>query len=176
MKRSGKFYPGWKMTWDQHSAYFRLLESADRANGKITAADKEEMRKLIHIRAFGIPISAKVIDHMKMFDDFKAECLAWSQPANVDAQKYQVDMPLIRLRHGILEKFDSPTILGLLHSARFKRDSLDDLNDMNEKDLTDLRNTLCARTAGEVAVPVESDLAGEEQAEDAPVEREGVPF
>lgn len=176
MKRTGKYYPGWKMTWDQHSAYFRLLEGAYRAQGKTAAADKEDMRKLIHTRAFGSPISAKVIDHMKMFDDFKAECLAWSQPTNVAAQKRQVEMPLIRLRHGILEKFDSPTILGLLRSARFKRKSLDDLDDMNEKDLTDLRNTLCARTAGEVAVPVESDLDGEEQSEDAPVEREGVPF
>jgi hypothetical protein len=166
MKRTGKFYPGWKMTWDQHSAYFRLLEGAYRSNGKTTAADKEEMRKLIHTRAFGSPISAKVIDHMKMFDDLKSECLAWSQPANVDAQKRQVEMPLIRLRHGILEKFDSPTILGLLCSTRFKRKSLEDLDDMNEKDLTDLRNTLCARTAGEVAVPVGADQG----------EQEGDPF
>jgi hypothetical protein len=143
------------MTHAQHSAYFRLLESAYRAQGKTTAADKEEMRKLIHTRAFGSPISAKAIDHMKMFDDFKAECLAWSRPADLDAQKRQVEMPLIRLRHGILEKFDSPTILGLLCSARFKKQSLDDLNDMTEVELTQLRDTLCARTAGEVAVPAE---------------------
>jgi hypothetical protein len=156
MKRTGKFYPGWKMTWNQHSAYFRLLEGAYRAGGKTTAADKEEMRKLIHLRAFGRPVSAKEIDHLKMFDAYKAECLALSQPNNLDAQLLITQMPLIRFRTGILEKFDSPTILGLLRSNRFKRDSLDDLDTMNEKDLTDLRNTLCVRTAGWVEVSAPS--------------------
>jgi hypothetical protein len=152
MSRRDKFFPGWKMTWDQHNAYFRLLEAACRAQGKRTAAEREELRQLIHSRAFGRPISAKDIDHLKMFDALKAECLALSQPANLEAQLRQAEMPLIRLRQGILEKFSEDRILGLLRSARFKRESLEDLGDMNEKDLTDLRNTLCARTAGEVEV------------------------
>jgi hypothetical protein len=164
------------MTPAQRQAYFRLLEGACHAQGKRTAAEREELRKLIHLRAFGRPVSAKDIDHLKMFDAYKAECLALTMPTNLEAQLHQAEQPLIRLRRGILEKFDSATILGLLCSARFKRKSLEDLDTMNEKDLTDLRNTLCARTAGEVEVPAESDLAGEEHAEAPPVEREGVPF
>ena len=157
MKRTDKFFPGWKMTWDQHSAYFYQLKQVYAVLKLTDKAQQEAMRKTIHTRAFGSPISAKEIDHMRMYDAFKAECLAIIAPTDMEAQLKQANQPLIRLRTGILEKFDSPTILGLLRSARFKRQSLDDLEEMNEKDLTDLRNTLCARTAGEVAVPPEQE-------------------
>jgi hypothetical protein len=65
-----------------------------------------------------------------------------------------VEQPLIRLRHAILQ-FPVAYVAGLLGSARFGGRSLDDLQDMDEKELTDLRNTLCARVAKqEVAGPV----------------------
>lgn len=63
--RRAKFFPGWKMTWDQHRAYFKLLEGVYLARGLQSAADKEAMRKVIHQGAFGAPISAKAIDHQK---------------------------------------------------------------------------------------------------------------
>ena len=151
MKRSSRF-PGWKMSWDQHNAYFWHLSNVYAALGLTTKEAREDMRQTIHFRAFGRPVSAKEIDHLTMFDAFKAECLALLQPDNMQAQLRIAQMPLIRLRHGILEKFSPDRIEGLLRSARFKVQSLDDLK--TEKDLTDFRNTLCARTAGEVEVPV----------------------
>jgi hypothetical protein len=166
VNRTQKFYPGWKMTWDQHNAYFWYLKQVYAVLNLTEKAAQEDMRKTIHTRAFGRPVSARDIDHLKMYDDFKAECLAILKPADVAAQVAQANMPLTRLRTGILEKFDSPTILGLLRSARFKKQSLEDLNDMDEEELTQLRNTLCVRTAGEVAVP-----AGAFQGED-----DGDPF
>ncbi len=125
--------------------YWNLLGQVYAAGQITTAADKDMQRRLIHRRAFGREgVSARDIDRMKMFDAFKAECLAWISPDNLNAQLRQVDQPLIRLRHRILE-FPHAYVLGLLCSPRFQRQSLEDLNDMGEKELTDLRNTLCAR-------------------------------
>ena len=149
-----KFFPGWRMTVSQHQLYFRLLGQV-YAKGKITnAAEREAQRQLMHFRAFGRKgVSAKDIDHQKMFDAFVAECMTWIKPDDLDAQLKQVDQPLIRLRHRILE-FPHAYVIGLLCSPRFKRAGLEDLNRMSEKELTDLRNTLCAR-APQNTKPVE---------------------
>ena len=147
-KSRKELYPGWKMTYDQHSAYFWHLGKVYEAQGCRTAAEKEDMRKFVHLKAFGSVISAKAIDKMKMFDDFKAACLALTQPANLEAQLDQANMPLTRLKHGILNKFDEDFILSILCSARFKKNSLADLDGMSETELTQLRDTLCARSAG----------------------------
>lgn len=146
MSRADKFFPGWKMTWSQHQKYFRLLDDVYRANGITMAAEKEQVRQAIHQRAFGHPVSAKEIDHLKMFDAFKAECLAMSDPANLDAQLQQAEMPLIRLRVACLKLADEPYIQALVQSPRFKKQSLDE-NDWTEAELTDLRNTLAARAS-----------------------------
>jgi hypothetical protein len=165
-----KFFPGWKMTWDQRSAYFRLLEGVYAARGIRSAADKETTRKLIHERAFGSPISAKEIDHMKMFDAFKATCLAESRPTDVDAQLHQVEQPLIRLRYAIRQLADEGYIMALLRSPRFKKHSLDDLESMDEKELTDLRNTLAARMSGwtETAPEIKAEPVAEPQEAECP--------
>jgi hypothetical protein len=165
MSRRHDIKPGWKMTNDQHGAYWYWVNRVHRLP-EFQTKPQAEVREMIHLRAFGCNPSAKEIDHLKMYDDFKAVCLALTQPTNFGAQMRQAEQPLIRLRHGILEKFSEDRIVGLLCSTRFKRHSLADLDDMNEKDLTDLRNTLCARTAGEVEVP----------AEVTPVELEEMPF
>jgi len=164
-KRTNHFKPGWKMTLDQHNAYWYHLGRAAAARGLTTAAQREELREQIHMRAFGENISAKQIDHLKMFDDFKAECLAIYKPTDLGAQKRQVEMPLIRLREGILQKFDEDFILSILRTFRgdrFANATLETLETMSEKDLTDLRNTLCARESGWRDVEEQSDLAGEE--------------
>jgi hypothetical protein len=152
-KRAGKFYPGWKMTREQHASYWWHIGQCAKSLGLSTAAGREELRATIHVRAFGANVSAKSIDHLKMFDDFKSQCLAILKPADLEAQLRQVQQPLIRLRHAILQ-FPEAYVAGLLGSARFKGRSLADLQDMDEKELTDLRNTLCARVAKqEVAAP-----------------------
>ncbi|MDE2106675.1 MAG: hypothetical protein KGL39_56185 [Patescibacteria group bacterium] len=145
MSRTYKFYSGWKMTWSQHQKYFRLLDDVYRANGITTAAEKEQVRRAIHVRAFGHPVSAKQIDHLKMFDSFKAECLAMSRPANLEAQLLQTEMPIIRLRHACRQIADEAYIAALVRSPLFKKKSLDD-DDWTEQDLTNLRNTLTARS------------------------------
>jgi hypothetical protein len=136
-----KLYPGWKMSVAQHYSYFNLLEAVYRQQGITSAAEKESMRKLIHTRAFGRPISAKEIDPLKGFDALKRECLAWSQPDNLNAQLRMEQMPLIRLRHRIRELADEPYIVAIIRD-RFKQGSLEDLN---ETELEQLRNTLCGR-------------------------------
>lgn len=146
MSRRSKFFPGWKMTWSQHHAYFSLLDRACRAQGKTSAAGREELRKTIHEHAFGRPVSAKEIDHLTMFDTFKAECLALSRPDDMEAQLRQVNQPLIRLRHACRRLADEPYIDALVRSARFKKRSLDD-DDWTEEQLTELRNTLAARAS-----------------------------
>jgi len=144
MTRTDKFFPGWKMTWSQHQKYFRLLDDVYRANNITSTDEKEQVRQAIHLRAFGRPISAKEIDHLKMFDAFKAECLAMTRPADLEAQLHQAEMPLIRLRVACRKLADEPYILALVQSPRFKKQSLDD-SDWTEQQLTELRNTLAAR-------------------------------
>jgi hypothetical protein len=139
-----EFYPGWKMTRAQHQAYWRLLSQVNAVQNVTSAEERESMRKLIHDRAFGRAVSAKDIDHLKMFDAFKGACLAMIQPANWEAQLHQVDQPLIRLRHACRQLADEPYIQALVQGPRFKKQSLDDLD---ERELTDLRNTLAARAS-----------------------------
>lgn len=144
MSRPSKFFPGWKMTWSQHQKYFQLLDDVYRANRITSSAEKEQVRQAIHLRAFGHPVSAKEIDHLKMFDAIKAECLAMSRPADLEAQLHQAEMPLIRLRVACRKLADEPYIQALVQSPRFKKRSLDD-DDWTEQQLTDLRNTLTSR-------------------------------
>jgi hypothetical protein len=112
--------------------------------GLTTTLAREQCRKQIHMRAFGSEISAKEIDHLKMFDAFKAEIMAELSPANVNAQMRQLEQPLIRLRHGIRKLAGADQINALIRSDRFKKQNLEDLN---EKELTDLRNTLAGRAS-----------------------------
>ncbi len=139
-----KFYPGWRLTWSQHSAYFRLLTQVYAARGLESPSDRETMRKLIHQRAFGSTISAKLIDHLAGFDAFKAACLAELRPADLAAQLRQVDQPLIRLRHAIRALADAPYIAAI---SRDKFGTAAWETDLAEPQLVDLRNTLCARSA-----------------------------
>ncbi|MDE2021281.1 MAG: hypothetical protein KGJ13_13175 [Patescibacteria group bacterium] len=132
------------MTWSQHQKYFQLLNDVYCANGITSSTEKEQVRQAIHLRAFGHPVSAKKIDHLKMFDAIKSECLAMSRPADLEAQLHQAEMPLIRLRVACRKLADEPYIRALIQSPRFKKQSLDD-DDWTEHQLTDLRNTLASR-------------------------------
>src|SRR5208282_3896576 len=96
-----KFFRDWKMTVKQHRLYFRLLTDVYAVRCLTIQADKELLRQLIHQKAFGAPVSAKQIDHLKMFDAFKAECIAIIQDSSLEAQLRQIDQPLIRLRYSI---------------------------------------------------------------------------
>ena len=135
-----KFYPGWKMTWDQRRMYFSMIDQVCKVMGAASAAEREEMRKQLHLQAFNGPKSAKDINHLQDFDEIKKVCLAYLQPDNLNPQLRMVAMPLIRLRHAIRE-FPAE------YADEVRRDKFAgrELDDLNEKELTDLRNTLTAR-------------------------------
>ena len=92
--------------------------------------------------------SASEIGKLKEFDVLKAHLLALARPADLDAQLQQVEQPVIRLRFKIRE------LAGEEYIARIARDKFGtaDLDQLNALQLEQLRNTLCARTIGEVAV------------------------
>ena len=140
---STKFYPGWKMTVAQHAAYFRLLSQVYEACGLPTAEDREDMRFDIHLRAFGEPRSAKLINHLKDFDDFKAACLANMQPANLGAQMRQAEMPKTRLIYAIRKLAPEAYII----SECWRKFGVEDWESLGESHLTMLRNHLAARAA-----------------------------
>lgn len=163
MRTKPKLKPGWKMTEPQYYSYWRFVKQVWEAS--TTKETMPEVRARIHIAAFGRNLSAKEIDRLKMFDDFKAACLAILQPASVDAQLAQANMNKTRLIHRILE-FPVDYVIGLLNSPRFAANgkcetpgaSIEEhLQIWDEKDLTDLRNTLCARD------PISSAGAGRDK-------------
>ncbi len=136
-------YPGWKMSVDQHRAYWKLLSQVNRALALKTTEERERTRKLIHERAFGRPdVSAKEINHLEMFDAFKAECLVIAQPSNVTAQVAQVNQPLTRLKHAIRALAPDPYWQKISESRFHTRD----LDDLNPWQLEQLRNTLTVRS------------------------------
>jgi hypothetical protein len=130
------------MTHDQWRAYWHLIGKAARAEGATTPESREAVRARIHEQAFGRPVSAKEIDHLKMFDAFKAAALAIIEPDSLDAQLAQTEQPLIRLRHACRALADDAYIAALVTGPRFKKDAIEDLN---EEELEHLRNTLAAR-------------------------------
>jgi hypothetical protein len=137
------------MSVDQHGAYWRMLGQCYRAMGVTGTTEKEEARKLIHFRAFGRDdVSAKEIDHLKMFDAFKAACLAIIKPNDLQAQVDQANMERTRLIHRINEL--APEIYWRAEAKRkFGHENLDVLSVAN---LTMFRNHLSAR-ASEIVWP-----------------------
>jgi hypothetical protein len=137
------------MTEDQHGAYWRLISQCSRVMGAATAAEKEEARKLIHFRAFDRHgVSAKDIDHLKMFDAFKAACLAIIKPNDLQAQVDQANMERTRLIHRINEL--APEIYWRSEAKR--KFGTDELEQLSTGDLTMFRNHLQAR-ASEIVWP-----------------------
>jgi hypothetical protein len=143
-----KFYPGWKMTRDQWGTYWRLIGQVCHAQGVKDAAGREEVRKMIHLRAFTRPVSAKDIDHLKMFDDFKAACLAILKPNDLNAQLAQANMEKTQFIHRIKEL--APELYWRAEAMR--KFGTEDLERLSVDDLTMLRNHLQAR-ASEIVWP-----------------------
>jgi hypothetical protein len=156
---SKPIYPGWRMTVEQHGLYFRLLDSVNRTLGLRTSAEREAQRKLIHLQAFGAPMSAKDIDPLKDFDAFKTQCLAILKPSDLGAQLRQQAMPRTRLLYAIEQlarristsQVESAPLrsayLGALMIDRYGHCDLDRITDLDE--LTKLRNTLADRLVEE---------------------------
>lgn len=138
--RAHKFFPGWKMTHDQHRAYWSLVNRVAKAMG----VKSDVARAAIHERAFGGRItSAKLINHLRDFDDFKAACLAALQPTNLEAQLRQAEMPHMRLIYAVRQLAPEAYIIA---EAR-RKFGVADWEGLNESDLTMLRNHLAARAA-----------------------------
>lgn len=142
MTRTRKtFFPGWSMTVEQHGAYWRLVDRAAKASGARTAEARETLRKHLHLQAFGSPKSARDINHLKDFDDFKAACLAVIQPTNLDAQMRQVGMPLTRLVYAI--RALAPAAYIVAESKR--KFGTEKWEGLSEENMTMFRNHLAAR-------------------------------
>lgn len=135
-----KFYPGWKMTTEQHGRYWRDVSAVARC---LRTATQEEARQLIHQRAFGGPKSARTINHLKEFDNFIAAVKALLQPANLEAQLRQAEMPNTRLIYAIRQLAPEAYIIA---EAR-RKFATEDWPSLGESDLTMLRNHLAARAA-----------------------------
>src|ERR1019366_9217615 len=125
-------------------AYFWYLSQVYAVRGLGPKEEREDARKLVHLRAFGRPVSARDIDHLKMYDAFKAECLAILKPADVTSQVAQVNMPLTRLCNAIRELADEP----YWQKIALDKYGTSDLDELDEDQLTKLRNTLSARSGG----------------------------
>lgn len=158
-KRSKEFYPGWKMTVEQHGRYWRDVSAvAHRLKVK-----SEEARQLIHERAFGGPKSAKEINHLKDFDEFIAAVKALLQPANLDAQMRQAEMPKTRLIHAIQEL--SPE--AYYRAEALRKFGLEELDQLDESQLTMLRNHLSKRAAA-IRWPAQSERVKEPEEAECP--------
>ncbi|NOS72027.1 MAG: hypothetical protein HOP33_19130 [Verrucomicrobia bacterium] len=144
MKTKSKFYPGWKMTVEQHNLYFRLLDQAAVASGETTQNRREDLRQRIHLAAFGGPKSAKAINHLKDFDDFKAAVLAIIDPSNLNVQMRQAEMPTTRLVFAIRKLAPEAYIIAEARRKFFT----EDWATLDESSLTMLRNHITKRAAG----------------------------
>lgn len=137
------------MDWDKNDKAFRLKTIGEILGREIT--------------------STKEIGRIKEFTAVKGQLLAWAQPDNLNAQMNIAEQPLIVLRHRIRTFAEA-------FWRKISRDKFgtDDLDELDENQLTQLRDTLCAREAGwsEARPANESDLAGEEEAADAWFEQE----
>lgn len=143
MKVKDKFYPGWKLTPAQHGAYWKFIAQVCARVGARTAAEREDARKQVHLAAFGCEKSAREINHLRDFDDFKAACLAILSPENLGAQLRQAEMPHTRLVHAIRALAPEAYVIAIAR-AKFHTD---DWEGLDESRLTMLRNTLAARAA-----------------------------
>lgn len=94
-------------------------------------------------QAVGRPLnSANDLDRLTDIDAVKSHLLALSQPANLDAQVAQANMPKTRLLHAIRAFNFHPNYVAAILAQRFHQT---DLENLDLKQLTQLRNTLAAR-------------------------------
>lgn len=138
------FADGWKMSIGQRNSYFKMWAQIVRVRGYRGSAEvMSALRHDFHAECGLGRISAKEIDRMKGFDAVKARFLAIMHPANLNAQMSMADQP----RHRLITRITD--MAPQAYWARIARDKYgtDDLDGLNEKELTDLRNTLEARTA-----------------------------
>lgn len=144
------------MTKKQNWLYWREWQAVVRQAKKnnLPAPDRHDL----HAAALGADKS-----HLKFnngdLDKVLAVFRAHSRPDDVAAQLRQIEQPATRLRHRLRE-FDSAYL------SKIARDKFgtDDLDLLNEEQLTQLRNTLCARESGwkDVPPPIEHSSAEEE--------------
>lgn len=159
--RPDKFHPGWKMTTAQHRAYWSWIQRVAQATGEA----RETARQAVHLQAFGGPKSAKTINHLRDFDDFVAACKAIVQPANLDAQMRQAEMPRTRLIYAIRQLAPEAYVI---EEAGRKFGGVD-WETLDESSLTMLRNHLAARAAN-IRWPAQQPASRAERAELVAVE------
>ena len=140
------------MTTPQYYSYWKYIRAVYALPGLWKGMTQDDVRKLIHFRAFGRPVSAKEIDKLGMFNEFLKVCKGLLCPTDVETQMRLQNMPLINLRYRIGQ---IAAERGQEYVYKIARDKFgtDDLEALDEKQLKDLRNTLCAREVGWQEVP-----------------------
>lgn len=114
-----------------------------------TNAEGEEQRRLAIQRA-GFPSgSLKDVDHLEGFDRLKAEMEALKNPADIDPQMRQAQMPRTRLEFAVgqLSQKLSPSNDPLAYARAISRDRFGtlDIGSLTDGQLEQLRNTLRTR-------------------------------
>jgi hypothetical protein len=134
--------PGWKMYPKQASRYWREVSAVCHFLGVTGAQAQTEVRKRLHVQAFGEAISAKEIDHLKMFDDFLAACAAITRPDDLGTQMRQAIMGRTRLKKSIQLLADDE----YWQRIALDRFNTTDLDLLSDEQLTQLRNTVRCRS------------------------------
>lgn len=141
-QRNRNIIPGWKMTLNQRAAYWRMFADVAEAKGWTGNGDQMSAhRREFHVLAGLGPISAKAIDHLKMFDAIKACHLAITQPGNLNAQMRMENQP----RHRLITRIKSMAPEGYWRAIMRDKFHSQELEDLTETELTQLRNTIEAR-------------------------------
>jgi len=91
--------PGWQMTEAQHALYFRLWNRVCRTMkwDLLPAADRDEWRRELHRRAFGLDKSAKDIKAGQDFDRILGVFNSYLQPGDIRQAKRTDTMPRVRV-------------------------------------------------------------------------------
>jgi hypothetical protein len=126
------------LTKPQVSRFFREWSAIVRANG--WSHDDSETRRHALLQRAGFA-SLTIVDKLSGFDRVLAEIKALSQPADLDAQLRQSNMPRTRLIYSCRQKADAPYIAALARD----RFHTDDWTSLPVESLEQLRNTLADR-------------------------------
>ena len=158
MTKSKTLYPGWRMTVAQHGRYFWLLADACAAQGAVSTAAKEALRKQAHRAAFGFEKSAKDINADKEFTAIANEFRRLGNVVETETNERRQSIYVARQRLTALAAITAPGYIETLLKQRFKViPGLRAVEDLSRKQLTDLITTVNNRIRTLSSVTQEAD-------------------
>lgn len=114
---SEELYPGWKLTKPQHNRYWREVGRWSKHHKAVTAEQREDARKNLHLQTFGDERSAKDVDNDGL-TELIGVVAKICEPDNMNAQLRQIEMPKTKLIHRI-KGMAEPGMIQHLLSQRF---------------------------------------------------------